>query len=383
MIVTLARRLVVATLAFGAALAGLALMTTGNVAIASSSPAPGLDDDWTRGTHDLLAFVPREFRASCEALDPDTSSDVDQSVLDAQRGALSCTSTDGKVSVIYSRFASSDDADAYIAQEVHPATTDDASDDPGDCPTQFRVQRGKDDTDVGQYYCFLAQDADGIDNGTPIITWTYEPEGIVAQAHDREADLARLRKFWSDDAGPLSSPDRRGIPPLATAAQLRARGKALLGSVPAASRPKCHVIDDFTPDGLQSAYSWRLWIVADVEECRPERGSKDTEYLQFTNTGAMQDYYDATQSDDFDRDERVHVDGYQCGAFDTYRRDGQKAGTYSCWFSNKDTDAKDTDTPFVHLLFTDTRHHVVGAGGAPATQAKALLSWWIDDAQIG
>ncbi len=356
--------------------------TSAHAATSSASPAPGVDDDWTRGAHDLLAFVPREVREQCQVRTQDGETGIDQDLLDAELGALACTAADGAIDVRYVQFGSKDEADAYVDQTTNTSRTDDVDQEPGDCPTQFRTVRGDEDVDVGRYLCFLADDATGIPVGTPVITWTYEPHAIVAQASDADLDLARLRKFWADTAGPLAEADRHGIPPLATRVSLRTAGKALLASAPAASRHECNVIDSLTPHALGSTFGWRLWVVADIEECRPGRGSTDTEYMQFA-TGGVTDAFMGELPQSYLDDERVTVHGTQCGGAGTWRRDGRTAGRYMCWFSNDDTDAEDTEQEFAHFRFSDIEHRLVVTGGAPAAKVKALLAWWNDDARLG
>lgn len=355
-------------------------VATASAADAGSDPAPGVDDDWTQGAHQLLGFVPRALRDTCGVHEPDAAPAVDDDVLDERRGALTCHAADGAITVTYTSFSSADAADTYLQQLVKPEATRDMADEAGDCPTQYRIERGNDD--VGLYTCFLSAGDEDLVAGTPIITWTYEPRAIVVQAWDDDLDLARLRKVWADDAGPLSDADRRGIPPLATTKSLRRANEKLLESVPAASAHKCKLVDSLTPDALGSAFRWRLWILADIEECRPERGSTDTEYFRFASTGSMEDYFDAIGKGTADHD-RVAVGGSSCPGSGSYRRDGERAGRYACWFDNHDTDAQATSDTVAHVSFTDTDARVVGTGGAPASRTKALLAWWTEDARLG
>lgn len=366
--------------ALGAVLATLALTTTLlATASAASGPAPGLDDDWTRGTHTLLSFVPAEFRAACLVREADADPSIDQAVLDDRTGALRCDVPDTDITVTYKQFASADSADAYVDALTGGPESRDQADTAADCPTQFRIERGKDD--VGRYLCFLANDDSELADGTPIITWTFEPRAIVAQAWDTGSDLAKLRKFWSDDAGPLSEADRRGIPPLATQAQLRAAGKQLRADVPEASRKHCQIIDAFTPDGLGGEFDRRLWITADVEECRPTRGSTDSEYFRLATEPAMDAFIAPGLAADLDDEGRSSGGGIDCAGAGSYKVDGKVAGQYLCYFSDEDTDAHDSTTEFVHLVFSVAKQKIVGTGGAPSKQTKALLQWWEDDAR--
>jgi hypothetical protein len=371
------RRASALLLLLGALVTGLAV---GSAAPATAAtPAPGVDDAWTAGSRSLLALVPRAIRATCTVREPAAVSDIASDVLDARRGSVACTAAGGDISVNYTKFASGTDADSYVEQLVRPEPAG-PNDEPGDCPTQFRIQRDG-HGDVGRYACFLDPGDDDVAPGTPFITWTYEPLGVVVQASDAELDLARLRRFWADEAGPLSRANDRGIPPLASRASLRARGKALLAKVPSASRRGCDVIDELTPEALGGAFSSRLWIVADVEECRPDQGSVDTEYMQFA-TAAATDAYVRDLPDEYATDRRVTTGDAQCAGSGPYRDDGRRIGKYVCWFSMEDTDAHETSREFAHLLFTDLEHRVVVSGGAPARDVKALLEWWRNDARL-
>ena len=374
------RVVLVVACALVAGVEGAAMSATAPAAVAASGPAPGLDDDWTQDARRHLGSVPRELRPTCTVSGPSAVAGVDEAVLDEARGELSCSAAGGAITVTYTKFTSAEAATTYQDQTAKPEATRDMAEEPGDCPTQFRIERDR--QDVGRYTCFLAAADDDFDAGTPVITWTYEPLAMVVQAYDTDLDLARLRKFWSDDAGPLSEPDMKGVPPLPTAASLRANGKKLLAEVPAASRRGCKVINSLTPDALGEAFVWRLWIVADVEECRPERGSTDTEYMQLATAGAT-DAFMSVLPESYASDQRITVGGTKCAGTGPYDDAGRRAGRYMCWFSTDDTDAQASADEFAHLRFSDIRNRVVVSGGAPATKVEALLSWWKDDARLG
>ena len=303
-------------------------------------------------------------------------------MLAARLAKVHCTPTSGADHVTYTQFDSVENADAYVDQLLGTAELDTTSDDIADCPSHTTVAHGDDDATAGRYYCALTNGDDSLADGTPVITWTYEPKAIVAQTWDVDPDLEGLGKFWADTAGPLATADDSGIPPLPTTASLRAQGKKLLAAIPAASKAKCQIVDSVDEDALQSLYAWRLWIAADVEECRPTRGSTDSEYIKFANVGALHDYYDATfPTEESLADQRVEVGGSDCAGSGTYRAGKRKnAGSYFCWFSDTDTDAEASSAEFAHIGWTLDSERIYGSGGAPAAKVKALIRWWQDDA---
>ena len=347
----------------------------------AATTADGVDD-WTHGAHDLLASVPTSFRATCTISAASADDRIQADVLAARLAKVHCKPSSGADHVTYTRFDSVENADAYVEQLLGTAELDTASDDIADCPSHTTIAHGDADTTTGRYYCALTTGDDFLADGTPVITWTYEPKAIVAQAWDADPDLDGLRKFWADTAGPLATADKSGIPPLPTTASLRAGGKKLLAALPAASKAKCQIVDSVDEDALQSLYAWRLWIVADIEECRPTRGSTDSEYLKFANVGSLDDYYAAVfPTDDSLADERIDVGGSSCAGSGTYSVGKRKnVGSYYCYYSAADTDANDTSSEFAHVGWTVDSERIFGSGGAPATGAKALLRWWQEDA---
>ncbi len=374
----------------GLAFLAIAATTMGSVvpAAAGTDVADGLDDDWTRGAHELLGYVPGDFRGTCTINSGGSNADdqIAAEILDSQIAAVACLPGSGAAQVNYVRFDSAAHADAYVAQLLGLSSTElpeGFSDDSEDCPSSTTYSIGDDEETVGHYYCVLNDEASGdLAEGAPVATWTYEPLAIVAQASNTAADVDALHEFWVEDGGPLAESDRAGIPPLATAASLRGAGTKLLAAIPAASRAKCQVIDAMTEDALQELYPWRLWIVADVEECRPRRGSTDSEYLRFGNVDSMNDYFDAVIPDSGDalHDQRVEVAGTECADSGTYSAGDKRAGRWFCAFSFSDTDAEEASEEFAHISWTSTAGRIVASGGAPATEVKALIRWWQEDA---
>ena len=261
-----ARRSAVAVLAAVVIATPLTLRSAG---AAAPTAADGVDDDWTRGAHSLVAYVPREFRSTCTVAPNEPDDRIDDATLSTRTGSIICVPKSGADRAWYVQFDDAQTANDYVDQLIDVETLDQSVDDTSECPSHITYQLH--DEDAGRYYCFVEpDDSDGLPQGTPVLTWTFDDAAIVVQAWNTDADLDALVDFWRDDAGPLSEPDTVGVPPLPTTASLRAQGKRLLAAVPVASRDDCIVVDALTEDALQSLYPWRLWVVGDVEECRPD-----------------------------------------------------------------------------------------------------------------
>ncbi len=370
-----------------AVVAAMTLPLSFPTAALAAAAADGLDDDWTHGAHDLLGYVPTDVRGTCTVSSggSNVDSEIDQEILDSQVAALACLPPGGASEVHYNRFDTAAHADGYFDQllGLDGSDPDGFSDDSDDCPSSTTYSLGRRAETVGRYVCVLNDQGDAsLAEGAPIATWTYEPLAIVVQAWNTESDLEALHEFWVDDGGPLSEAERTGIPPLATPASLRAAGAKLLTALPPETKAKCQVIDSMTEDRLQELYPWRLWIVADVEECRPRRGSTDSEYVRFANVDSMNDYYDAIlpDSDDSLADQRVKVGGIECAGSGTYQAGGRRGGRYFSAFSFSDTDAREGSEEFAHISWTSVKGKIVGSGGSPAADATALIRWWQEDA---
>jgi hypothetical protein len=282
--------------------------------------------------------------------------------------------------VVYAEYHTTDDADRALERLVDPTALAGAPSDSEQCPSSTTYTIGE--QRVGKVYCFLATatNEDGLPAGTPVVTWTYEPLHVLAQAWG--SDAADLHTFWKRDAGPLTHPDPTGIPPLATTAALERAGRALEARIPGVSRRACVVRDSQTRAALGGIYPYRLWVVADVEECQPTRGSENSEYVQFSDVAAMNVYYDARDAlDDPSHDVRASVGGIECSGQAPYDAPGAKpAGRVSCDFANYDAEAQPSATEYASITWTSTKARVVGFGIAPSQEVKALLQWWLDDA---
>lgn len=385
---TLARRaqtttmLVLAVVALSAASAVSAVAATD--ARVPSALAPGVDAR-TRAAHDLVASVPAEFRSTCTIpgpRGPTAGSNVTQAVLDTITVELACRPGNGVDVVIYTQHDSVDNADLDIDALIDTKALDRESGDSGDCPSSSTYSLGKSHRQVGRVYCFLASagNENSLPAGTPVITWTYEPLAIVAQAWGSSLDPEPLHNFYANDAGPLSTPNRSGIPPLPTAAALRGAGNALSAIIPKPSRTGCQIRDSLAEGVLGSLYPYRLWITADVEECTPDRGSQESEYVQFSDTQSMNRYFDDYGvSSDPGGDERVTVGGIHCSGLDNYRIGRKKAGRVACDFADFDPDAQASATEYANILWTSIPTHVVASGFAPATEVRDLIQWWLED----
>jgi hypothetical protein len=386
--VTLARRAETMTMLALAAIAIVALSAVSAVAATNarvpSALAPGVDAR-TRAAHDLVAFVPAEFRSTCtipHPREPTDGSNVTQAMLDTITVELVCRPGNGVDTVIYTQHDSVDNADLDIDALIDTKALDRESGDSGDCPSSSTYSLGKSHRRAGRVYCFLASadNANSLPPGTPVITWTYEPLAIVAQTWGSSLDPEPLHSFYANDAGPLSTPDRSGIPPLATAAALRSAGNALSAIIPKPSRTGCQIRDSLAEGVLGSLYPYRLWITADVEECTPDHGSQESEYVRFSDTQSMNRYFDDYGvSSDPGGDERVTAEGIHCSGLGSYNTGNKKAGRVACNFAYFDPNAQPSATEYANILWTSIPTRVVASGFAPATQVRDLIQWWRED----
>ncbi len=132
---------------------------------------------------------------------------------------------------------------------------------------------------------------------------------------------------------------------------------------------------------MGSIYPYRLWVVADVEECLPTHGSQNSEYIEFSSVSAMNAYFDDRKVTDPAQDQRVDVAGIKCsgaGEYDAGKVDS--AGRVSCRFANYDAQGQPSATEYAIIEWTSTPTKVVGFGIAPSAGVKGLLRWWLDDA---
>lgn len=354
-----------------ACVAGALLGATPRLAAA---PAAAGVDERTVAAHTLVASVPTSFRQTCTIGDAPASDPT-------QVTQLNCTAK-GVDQIVYVQYRSADAADRALERLIDTAALDATSSSSDQCPSSTTYTVGSDDQNGGRVYCFLATagNEDDLAPGTPVITWTYEPLHVVAQIWGRDATA--LHAFWRSDAGPLTHPDHSGIPPLATTAALDRAGAKLESRIPSVSRRACVVRDSLTRAALGSVSPYRLWIVADVEECQPTRGSENSEYIQFSSVAAMNAYFDGRDDvTDPKDDHRASVAGIECAGLAPYDApESHPAGRVNCDFANYDAEGLPSATEYATVAWTSTPMRVVGTGIAPSAEVKALLRWWLHDA---
>ena len=193
-------------------------------------------DAATAAGRDLLAYVPTSFRSRCR--DQAASFDdlkYSQAIVTSFSASLNCLTETGD-RVFYWKFDNREGADAFLETVVSVDSYKDASTKLSDCPsaTTYSTGEGKQERRGGRVFCFLGGAATDLPEGTPIVQWTDERLGIVAQAFNVD-DPQHVHRFFARDSGPLAKPDRAGIPTATSAAARRSEGKALLALVPKAS----------------------------------------------------------------------------------------------------------------------------------------------------
>jgi hypothetical protein len=338
----------------------------------------GAVDASTLAGRDLLAYIPTDLRGRCidgGAVFDDTK--YPQAIVSSFSASLNCSTAAGE-RVYYWKFDNRAGADALLENLVTVENYKDASTNLSDCPsatTYSTTESGK-KRRGGRVFCFLAGDGIGLPVGTPVVEWTDERLGIVGQAYN-VGDPQHVHRFFARESGPLTKPDRTGIPTARTAAALRSDGKALLALVPKASQRGCTIVDDLSPDALGSLYPWRVWIVADVEECTPKDGPEEVEYVRFGNADAMAAYYaDSGVPNPAPNARELH--GITCPGSNTYKAHGRRAGSVKCYFAGVDADGRQSVDSYFHLWWSSTPTKVVAFAISPADTETAVVDWWAD-----
>ena len=189
-----------------------------------------------RGRARPARYVPTSFRSRCR--DQAASFDdlkYSQAIVTSFSASLNCLTVAGD-RVFYWKFDNREGADAFLETVVSVDSYTDASTKLSDCPsaTTYSTGEGKQERRGGRVFCFLGGAATDLPEGTPIVQWTDERLGIVAQAFNVD-DPEHVHRFFARDSGPLAKPDRAGIPTATSAAARRSEGRALLALVPKAS----------------------------------------------------------------------------------------------------------------------------------------------------
>jgi hypothetical protein len=348
----------------------------GGVANATVRQASSGVDAATLAARDLLAFVPTAFRGRCS--DSDISFDdqtYTQAVVTSFSAAVNCSTADGD-QVYYTKFDDRAGADGYLETIITVDNYKDASTKLSDCPsaTTYSTTEGKKKRQGGRVFCFPVAEGFNLAVGTPVVVWTDERLAIVGEAFNADQP-EHVHHFFAHDSGPLTKPDRSGIPVLPTAASLRTHGKSLLGLVPKGSARGCTIVNDFSREALGTLYKRRLWIVADVEGCRPVGGPEAVEYIRFANTDALNQYYtDIADPVSFANTQTVH--GITCPGSNTYKANGRRAGGVKCYFANADTEGRESVDPYFHLVWSSTPTNVAAFAISPSADERVVMEWW-------
>lgn len=333
-------------------------------------------DDATLDARELLASVPVAVRGSCTVADPRAE---DLTVLGAHASSVvaiqQCTPNEDLYDVRYARIA---DVAALRGAFYQLFPNRDVPDEFGECPMYTEYESGRDVG--GEVFCFtvgadVPQDSN-LPPGDVVLTWTYEPESILVQVASADADAAW--SFFLDDGGPLTERTNRGIATIPTHTTLRRGADQLFALLPRSARSSCIVVDDFRPDTLGSLYPWRLFIVADVEECMFP-GDIEAEYVRFASRASMDSYYDAVRKDN-EGPQVARYGTFRCPGSGKYDRGG---GRWECHIANVDADAQATDEEWAIIHWTNGRHKVMGFGATPIENTRSLLAWFVDDAGPG
>lgn len=361
-----AKRVLLATLVVMGATAFVPVVPAG-----SSATDDRAVDDATLEAGILMTTVPVALRPRCLVGDAtDTGQFGTYGAAAAHVLATLTCRPDGLEVVYYDRF---DGTEAMQAAFDAAVGIDSVSEDFYECPTRTEYERGGESAGVVACQIEGLDDGDRPDDiapGTVILTWTYEPEDAIVWA--LAEDPSTVWSFFEDDGGPLSERSNRGIIAIPTHARLQAAGSRLLANLPKQARRTCEVVDDFTSDTLQTLYPWRLFVVADVEECR-FRGGIEAEYVQFVSRAVLDRHFERFTPGDEPRVARYKT--YSCPGTGSYR-----GGRWGCYLTQVDADAQPADEDYAVVYWTHDRSKVYAYGSAPVTNARRLLEWFVDEA---
>jgi hypothetical protein len=259
--------------------------------VAVASPAPAAlapADEELAAAQELAGFVPASERYGC-VIGTDLASDFESAPGTPEVG-ITCPATAGVERVRYFRFADTDTMDAVYTAFAGPAGTDPVQSEEGECPGEGPWDFGK--GTAGRLACYYADDP-----SRAALLWTYEKENILAFAAmpAGNTDAVALRKWWTDDGGPLEVADRIQSVAVKPADQPPAL-KFLRAHVPAATRRTCSAIDPFDPDSDGgSLYDVRMWVAAGLACSAPQRGLDRVVY-QVLDSRAVDGYFEAYSS---------------------------------------------------------------------------------------
>jgi hypothetical protein len=248
------------------------VVTASTVAIAvGGTAAAGADSDSTGDAgRELARSIPADQRYQCFIADPTSVADVGATIAAASASIvveLECGPSGPADFVAYLKMSSNEAMNKLYLQYVPGAQNAPTRSEEGKCPSEGQWQL--DGTDVGRVACFFTTSgSDGTTIPETVVrVWTYDRENIfaIASPFAGDADAVGLRKWWTENAGPLKDPvDAPGITS-GSASALRRSQTALKSQIPKPIRSSCTATE-------RADERDRVWTAAEFL-CSPASGT--------------------------------------------------------------------------------------------------------------
>ncbi len=259
------RALVAGLVALASLSGGFAALGAPPAGAATSEANPDLQAAW-----DLAAYVPRADRGTCIRVDPKDFANGDFSDAEA---VLSCNATADVVDgLIYAKYPTAEALQAAYTANIPAGLPTGETGTP--CPVEttwsYAGEGGGSDA------CFVNDftNSDGEAGTLAKVVWTADDQLILGFAVSEAGDADALKKWWSEESGPLKDPDSAGLATLTETAYAKA-GKKLAAAAPAAAK-KCKTLDASLDEENAAAdspdYLLRPWIAAEID-CSVPKGS--------------------------------------------------------------------------------------------------------------
>ena len=249
------------------ALVVAAAMTVGALALAAPAGAQSSSNPDLAAVRELVGSIPEGQRNHCQITDPATQGSVVAAEASSIRAMARCYTVNELSTLWYILMDSADSTNRLY--RAYAGTFDPAApyrDEDAECPgeTTWGFGDSKDDGMLACYYPTTNLDGSAHDESA-LLVWSYTTGKILALAETvaGDNDASALKKWWNDDAGPLSHPSRvKGL--VDWTVRDRPAEQTLLSHVPKAIRGSC-VVQDKTGDNAFSGA--RIWTSA-VVKCR-------------------------------------------------------------------------------------------------------------------
>jgi hypothetical protein len=344
-----------------------ATMTAGALVLAAPAGAQSSSSPTPAAVRELVGSIPDPQRNQCQITDPATEGTVVAAEVSSIRAMVRCYSVNKLQNLWYVLMDSADATNRLYRSQA--GTFDPAApyrDDDAECPgeTTWGFGDAKNDGMLACYYS--GQNLDGTTHDeSSVLVWSYPAGNIVAVAETQygDTDASALKKWWNDDAGPLSRPGRvTGF--IDWTVRDRRAEQTLLKHVPKAIRGSC-LIKDRSPDA--PFVGARFWASA-VVSCKS--GNVFVVYASM-NPAIVKNFVEEFSPSD---------EGDPCPATGTWSvGKGKKkhtVGDYAC-FTRNELDGSQT----AQIVWSQRELGIVATGSLPTgnNDLSTLHQWWLGD----